>query len=208
MSRNLTLIAVCALALVCSAPSHGQDSPSLGDIARQAQKDKANKTPVKVITNDDMPSKSMSAAPAPGSGTSANAQPTVAGKSDNPESPAEGLERLRSKVDELDSLNRAELANTVLEGDNRNFPGRAPWEDKLFAAKNTFVAQNREVLKEVSQMETAAEGMKNIQDPNDPRVKLFNAKLQQLVQQTQQNAATFQAVIEEGKTLAGHAGGQ
>ena len=53
MTRILTLIAACALALATFAPARAQDatppsSPSLGDIARQAQKDrdrdKANKT--------------------------------------------------------------------------------------------------------------------------------------------------------------------
>ena len=44
MARNLNLIAACALALVTCAPARAQDSPatspSLGDLARQAQKDK------------------------------------------------------------------------------------------------------------------------------------------------------------------------
>jgi hypothetical protein len=211
MSRSITLIAVCAIAFVCSAPSYGQDSPSLGDLARQAQKDqkdKTNKAPAKVFTNDDIPYKSSSAAPATGAGAGSAVQPASGGNADSPQSPAEGLERLQSKVDELNSLSRDELANSALEGDTRNFPGRAQWEDKLFAAKQTFVAQDREVLKEITQIETAAEGMKNVDDANDPRVKLMNAKLQQLVQQTQQYSAAFQAVMEGGKTLAGHAAGQ
>ena len=49
------LIAACAFALVFSMPGPGQDSPSLGDLARQAQKDKANNAaPKKVFTNDDL----------------------------------------------------------------------------------------------------------------------------------------------------------
>jgi len=57
-------------------------------------------------------------------------------------------------------------------------------------------------------IEAAAEGMKDVQDMNDPRAKAVNAKLQDLIQQTQQNAAAFKAVMDEGKTLAGRAAGQ
>ena len=44
--------------------------------------------------------------------------------------------------------------------------------------------------------------MKSIQDPNDPRAKGVIAKLQQLVQEGQQDSAAFQAVMSEGKNLA------
>ena len=211
MSRSITLIAVSAIALVCSAPSRGQDSPSLGDLARQAQKDqkdKPSKAPAKVITNDDMPSKSSSASPALSVGTSAAAQPATGGKADTPESPIEGIARLQSQVDALNSLDRDTLAKSILGDDDRDFPGRARWENKLFSAKQTFVAQNREVLQELGMIEAAAEGMKDVQDMNDPRAKAVNAKLQDLIQQTQQNAAAFKAVMDEGKTLAGRAAGQ
>jgi hypothetical protein len=208
MSRSLTLVATFALLLFCSAPSRGQDSPSLGDLARQAQKDKANKPPVKVITNDDIPSTSNGASSAPSAGPSVAPPLQAPGKTDTPQSPAEGLERLQSQVDALDSLDRAALVSNVLEGEDRNFPGRAQWEEKLFAAKQTFVAQNRAVLQQVTQIEAAAQGIKDVQDANDPRVKSMNAKLQEIVQEARQNAAAFQAVMAEGKTLAGRAAGQ
>jgi len=211
MSNKLTIIAVLALGLFCSASSHGQDSPSLGDLARQAQKEqkyKANKPPAKVITNDDIPSKSNSASSALSLGPSTDARPAAPGAAKPPESPGEGIARLQSQVDELDSLDRATLAKTVLEGDDHDFPGRAQWEEKLFAAKQTFVAQNRSVLREITQIEAAAEGMTTVQDMNDPRVKAINTKLQEMVQVTQKNAAAFQAVMAEGKALAGRPAGQ
>jgi predicted secreted Zn-dependent protease len=109
-------------------------------------------------------------------------------------------------VDQLDSLDRAALVRSVLEGNDSNFPGREKWEEKLFAAKQAFVAQNRAVLQQVKQIEAAAQGMKNVQDANDPRVKSISAKLQELVQETQQNTAAFQAVMSEGQALAARAG--
>ena len=62
MPRSLSLIAACALALVICASARPQvspaTSPSLGELARQAKKDKdkANKPAAKVITNEDMAS--------------------------------------------------------------------------------------------------------------------------------------------------------
>jgi len=200
MPRSLSLIAACALALVFCVPGRGQDSPSLGDLARQAQKDKANKPTAKVITNDDMPSSSGGLSLGGGSGRIA--QPGSAGNSGEIQSPAEGLEKLQSAVDHLDSLDRETLVSNALDGSTSNFPGRAKWEEKLFAAKQTFVSQNRAVLQKARQLEAAAEGMKDVQDPNDPRAKSFSAKLQQLVQESQDNRAAFQAVITEGKDLA------
>ena len=58
MSRGLNLIAGCTLNLAVSVAGRGQDTPSLGDLARQAQKDKADKPAAKVITDDDLPSNS------------------------------------------------------------------------------------------------------------------------------------------------------
>ncbi len=202
MSRSLSLIAACALALVFCAPGRGQDSPSLGDLARQAQKDKANKPPAKVITNDDMPSASSGISSALGAGPSSAPQPEAAGKSDAVQSPAEGIEKLQSMLDQLDTLDRATLASNVLGGNTSNFPGRAKWEEKLFAAKQNFVSQSRDALQKARQLEASVEGMKNPQDPNDPRVKSMAAKLQQLMQESQQASASFQAVIAEGKDLA------
>jgi hypothetical protein len=202
MNLRLSLIAACAVALVVCAPGRGQDTPSLGDLARQAQKDKANKPPAKVITNDDVSSSSGGISSALGAGAAQPAQPGAAGKPDAPQTPMDGLDKLQSVVDQLDTLDRATLVSNVLKGDTSNFPGRAKWEEKLFAAKQTFVTQCRDVLQKARQLEATAEGMKDVQDPNDPRAKMVGAKLQQLIQESQQASSTFQGVIEEGKDLA------
>jgi hypothetical protein len=202
MARSLSLIAACALALLVCAPGRGQDTPSLGDLARQAQKDKANKPSAKVITNDDVSSGSGGISSALGSGSARSAQPGAAGKPDAVQSPEEGLDKLQSMLDQLDTLDRATLVSNVLEGNTSNFPGRAKWEEKLFAAKQTFVAQSRDILQKARQLQAAAEGMKDVQDPNDPRAKILTARLQPLIQESQQASAAFQAVIAEGKDLA------
>jgi len=190
------------LALIFCAPGRGQDSPSLGDLARQAQKEKATKPKAKVITNDDMPSSSGGVSSEIGGGPGRVVQPGPADKPGEIQSPAEGLERLQSVVDQLDSLDRATLVSNALGDNVPDFPGRAKWEEKLFAAKQTFVSQNRALLQKARQLEAAAGGMKDVQDPNDPRAKSVSAKVQQLVQESQQNSAAFQAVIAEGKDLA------
>jgi hypothetical protein len=204
MPRILNLIAACALALVFCVTGRGQDSPSLGDVARQAQKDKAKKPPAKVITNDDMPSSSGGLAPALGGGAGRVVQPGSAGNSSEIQSHDEGLQKLQGAVDHLASLDRATLATDVLEGNASDFPGRAKWEEKLFAAKQTFVAQTRGVLQRAEKLTASAKGIKDAEDPNDLRVKDLGAKLQQLVEETQQNSAAFQAVVAEGKQLAAH----
>jgi hypothetical protein len=208
MPRRLILIAASALALVVCSSGQGQDSPSLGDVARQAQKDKANKPPAKVITNDDMPSSSGGIAPALGGGTGRVMQPGAAGDPGAIQSPEEGLQRLQAAVDHLDSLDRATLAKDVLEGNTSDFPGRAKWEEKLFAAKQTFVSKTRIVLQKARQLTSTAEGIKDAEDSNDARVKNLGAKLQQLVEETQGNSASFQAVVMEGKELAAHPAAQ
>jgi hypothetical protein len=186
MSRSLALIAMCALALATCASARAQDSqapsPSLGDLARQAQKnkdkEKANKPAAKVLTNDDLPSNS---------GEIVSAQ---------------ALENMQSMLDQLDGLDRAALAKNVLQGNNSNFPGRASWEVKLFTAKQSYVSQGRDALQKARQLRASAEGMKNAQDPNDPRVKNMNVKLQEYVRDCVQVGSAFQAVVMEGRDLA------
>lgn len=198
MPRSLSLIGVCALALVFSLPAHGQDSPSLGDLARQAQKDKANKPVAKVITNDDVPSGS-------GGGLGQVAQPGAAGSTGAAESPAEKLDKLESLLGQVDSLDRATLAKNALQGNDTNFPGRDKWEEKLFAAKQTFVSQGRAMLERARQIQASAESLKGVQDPNDPRVKDMGARLQGLVRDAIQIGSAFQAVMMEGRDLAAQA---
>src|SRR5580704_13258437 len=88
MARSPILIVVCALALVACSSARAQDatpsSPSLGDLARQAQKDKdknrdkdkdsPTKPAAKVFTNDDMSSGSSGDSAVPGGSLGQGAQ--------------------------------------------------------------------------------------------------------------------------------------
>jgi hypothetical protein len=58
MLRKMSFLAVLACVLILSTPGYSQDQPSLGDVARQARKDKEKKAaqPKTVITDDDLPS--------------------------------------------------------------------------------------------------------------------------------------------------------
>src|SRR5690348_1144163 len=102
MPRSLSLIAACVLPLIFCASGRGQDTPSLGDLARQAQKDKANKPQAKVITNDDMPSGVGGLSSALSGGLNHSAQPGSTLKPGEIPSPAESLDRLQSLLDRLD----------------------------------------------------------------------------------------------------------
>jgi hypothetical protein len=214
MPRSLNLIAACVLALVLCSPGRGQDSHPLGDVARQSQKDKDkdNKPPVKVITNEDMSPVSDGISSALGTGPKRGADKhgvdTHDGdrhdfdRHDGDHSAEQGLERLQSMLNQIAAMDRDTLARNVLGGNTSKFPGREKWEDRLFAAKQTFVSQSLDALQKAKQVQESSEGIKGTPDTNDPRVKTIVAELQQILQQTQQANASFQAVIEEGKGLA------
>ena len=203
MSRRLTLIATCALALAAGASMRAQDSssssPSLGDLARQAQKDKAkaNKPAAKVLTNDDLPSSSGGPSDALGGGL----QPSGSKPGADP-SPAEKLAMIEALMDRLEVLDRATLVHNALNGKDVDFPGRAKWEERLVAAKETYVAQARVLIQKARQIVASADSLKGNQDPNDPRVKEMGARLQTLVRDAVQMDSAFQAIMIEGRDLA------
>ncbi len=215
MARNLTLIAACALALFTFAPAHAQDSPanspSLGDLARQAQKDKekdkTNKSTAKVLTNDDLPSGSGGASATLGGGLGQTAQATSGGETGADPSPAEKLAMLETVVDRVEGLDRATLVRNVLNSNDIDFPGRAKWEERLFAAKQVYVAQARDLVQKARQILATSESLKGNQDPSDPRVKEMGARLQALTREAVQTDSAFQALMIEGRDLASQAAG-
>lgn len=202
MHRKMSLAAVSALALMFGLPAHAQDaSPSLGDLARQAQKDKekANKPVAKVFTNEDMPSSAVGASAVLGSGPGTAAS----GPAGANLSPAEKLAQLDALVNMVESVDKATLIRNVLKDKSDvNFPGRAAWEQRLFAARDTYVVQARSVLEKARQIVASADSLKGTQDPNDPRVKEVSAKLQSLIRDAVQTDAGLRAVIIEGHDLA------
>jgi len=206
MPRRLSLIAACALALVTCASARAQDSPSsspsLGDIARQAQKDKANKPPAKVLTNDDMSSGSGGSSALLDGSAGQSEQMASGNKSGAAPSPTEKLAKMEALLDQVESLDRATLVRTALEGKDSDFPGRAKWEERLLAAKQAYVTQARDEVQKAREIVASADSLKGVQDPNDPRVKDVKAKLQSLVREAVQTESAFQAVMIEGRDLA------
>jgi hypothetical protein len=213
VARRITLIAACALALFTFASARAQDapanSPSLGDLARQAQKDKdkdkTNKASAKVLTNDDLPSGSGGASATLGGGLGQTAQATSGGKPGADPSPAEKLAMLEAVVDRVEGLDRATLVRNVLNSNDIDFPGRAKWEERLFAAKQVYVAQARDLIQKARQIVASADSLKGNQDPSDPRVKEMSARLQSLTREAVQTDSAFQALMIEGRDLAAQA---
>lgn len=199
MSWRLSLVAGCALALAVGVAARDQGSQSLGDIARQAQKDKAGKAAVKVVTNDDLPSTSS------GDPLGQAARTSASGKPGAEATPSEQLEKLEALLNAVDSLDRTTLAKSVLQEKDVNFPGRAQWEQRLFTAKQTYVTQGRALIAKARQIADSADSLKDIKDPNDPRAKDMKGKLQDLMRDAVQTGAAFQAVIIEGRDLASQA---
>ncbi|HEV2520872.1 MAG TPA: hypothetical protein VGT24_00710 [Candidatus Acidoferrales bacterium] len=208
MQRDLTLLAACALVLAVCAPGHAQDaaapSPSLGDIARQAQKDKANKPAAKVLTNDDLSSSTGPGTASLGAGFGQIA-PSAGGKSGASLSPAEKLAMLETVLDKLDTVDRLTLARNVLGSKDVDFPGRDRWEEKLFSAKQAYVVQGRELVQRARQIIDSADSLKGNQDPNEPRVKEMSVRLQALIHDAVRMDASFQAMMIEGRDLASQA---
>lgn len=205
MHKSPRLLAALSLTLglFFSFPALAQDSPSLGDLARQAQKDKdkdkAAKPAAKVFTNDDLPSSSGGAAEAFGGGVA----PATQGPAGASLSPAEKLTQLAKIVDVVESLDKATLVRTALKDKSDvNFPGRAAWEQRLVSARDTYVAQARSVLQKAREIVASADSLKGNKDPNDPRVKEVNARLQELIRDAVQTDAGMQAAVMEGRDLA------
>jgi hypothetical protein len=206
MPRTLTILAGAALALILSLPVHGQDSPSLGDLARQAQldreKNKSGKPASKVLTNDDLPAGSGGEAAIFGGGFGQPGPSAGDHKSAADLSPAEKIARAESVIDRLETLDRATLVKNALQGKDADFLGRAKWEDRLAAAKLVYVSRIREVIQEAKEIIASSDSLKGHQDTNDPRVKEMGARLQSLVRNAVQADSDFQAVIIEGRDLA------
>ena len=197
MFRTLNFILGCALVLAICVPAHSDDpQQSLGDIARQAQKEKAGKPAARVVTNDDMPSASGRDPLGQVEGTPASGKPGAQ------PTPAEQLEKLEAFLNVVESLDKTRLAKGVLQDKDVDFPGRPQWEQRLYTAKQTYVTQGRALIAKARQIADSADSLKGVQDPNDPRAKDMKGKLQDLMRDAVQSGAAFQAVIIEGRDLA------
>jgi hypothetical protein len=106
-------------------------------------------------------------------------------------------------MNQLDSLDRATLVKNILQGADSNFPGRSKWEERLYAAKQIYVSQGHDLAQKARQILAATDGLQGNHDANDPRVKEVSERLKELVRAGVRADAAFQAVILEGRDLAG-----
>ena len=205
-SRSCKLIVPVGLlvALAMCAPVHSQDSPSLGDLARQNQKSKSATSSAKVLTNDDIgPAKASSPL---GLATAGSAWPRPSDVS-NPESAQGAIADVEAKMNELDAMDRATLIKVALQRQNATFPGRQAWENRLWDAKQNYVARGKNLVDQSRQILSRAQSLQNSQGgqplkPDDPKIQSFVAQLKQLVQDATRADAAFQAVVMEGSDLA------
>jgi len=207
--RKMSFLAAVIWVVIPSTPACAQDQPqpSLGDVARQARKDKEkNKAQAKtVITDDTLPSsKGLSGLAASDLGGSQ-------GSGDAGSAMARALDRVNEaevNLKKLDALDRATLAKAVLLDNDVDFPNRRNWEDRLFAAKEHYVSHGRELIVELKQIvadaraQQASPGGQGKMSPDDPRAKEMIRKVQEIVQDAVRTESAYQAVVVEGWDLA------
>ncbi len=206
MLRKMSFLAELLWVLIPSTPAWAQDQPSLGDVARQARKDKEkNKAQAtKVITDDTLPSsKGLSGLAlgdlgnAPGSDQGGAMARALA-----------GLEQAEGALNKLEPLDRATLAKAALLENDVDFPNRRNWEDRLYAAKEQYVSHGRELFREMRQILADAQSLKASQDgqkklsPDDPRAQQLLRRIQEIMEDAVRTDRTYQAVVVEGWDLA------
>jgi hypothetical protein len=204
MLRRLTLLAGFVVALNLCTAVRGQDSPSLGDVARQLRKDKSDAAPKKVITNDDLPANAGSSS---AGGLGAIGDSKGLSKSGDTESPEVAIGKMEAAIKLLDSTDRATLVKAALQGTDPDFPGRRAWEDKLWEAKQAYVARGKELSQEARQILSTSQSLQASQPgqtlkPDDPKVQDLTRRLRQFIQDAMRADSNFRAVMMEGLDLA------
>jgi hypothetical protein len=208
MSRELLWIAL--LTAVPFTPLRAQEpdqQQSLGDIARQARKAKEDQAKTAaaakaVITDDSLPSRrTLGSASSANSATLDKSHATAAGKFAEASAAFDDAEQ---SLDQLDPLDRAELAKVALPGQSADFPGRRAWEEKLFAAKQGYVSHGRVLLSEARQLLNEIKSLSAAEKTPESKSKLqgLSLRLRQVMQDSLQTEANFQAILVEGQKLA------
>ncbi len=203
MLRKMSFLAVLVCVLISSRPGYAQDQPSLGDVARQARKDKEKNAaqPKKVITDDNLPSsKALGGLSDLGSSRSA-------GDGSAMSRALEGLDRAESALNKMDPMDRTTLAKAALLDNDVDFAGRSRWEDKLYSAKQQYVSHGRELFREMRQIladvqTLRSQGGQTKVGPDDPQAKELLRRLQEIVQDAIRTENAYQSVVVEGWDLA------
>jgi hypothetical protein len=132
-----------------------------------------------------------------------------AGGGDPVSSAYQGIDRAEAALNRLEPMDRATLAKNALEGNGADFPGRRAWEEKLFAAKQTYVSRSRYLLQQMrGLMNNAVSAQTSGAGPDSAQAQDLMGRAQQLLQAAQQTESAFKAVITEGQELAKQAKAQ
>ena len=204
MLRKMSFLALLAWVLIPSTPGYAQDQPSLGDVARQARKDKEKNAaqPKRVITDDNLPS-SKPLGGLGDLGSSKNAGDGIAMARGS-----EALDRAETALNKLDPLDRATLAKAALLDNDVDFPNRPRWEDKLYSAKEQYVSHGRELFQQMRQIMAdvrsllSSQGGQRKLSSDDPRAQELLRRLQEIVQDAVRTENAYQSVVMEGWDLA------
>jgi hypothetical protein len=189
------------------AQDQTQDQPppqrSLGDIARQARKDKEKNVPKPktVITDENLPSSKGLG----GLGDLGSSQ--AVGDSSAMDKALSKLEEAEGELNKLDTLDRATLAKAVLMDNDVDFPNRRNWEDRLYSQKQHYVSHERELIVEVKKTVAQVESWKaslggQKLDPDDPRVQQLKSRVVGIIQDALRSEQDYRAVVMEGWDLA------
>ncbi|OLB21310.1 MAG: hypothetical protein AUH16_02735 [Acidobacteria bacterium 13_2_20CM_57_7] len=200
----MSFLALLAWVLIPSTPGYAQDQPSLGDVARQARKDKEKNAaqPKRVITDDNLPS-SKPLGGLGDLGSSKNAGDGIAMARGS-----EALDRAETALNKLDPLDRATLAKAALLDNDVDFPNRPRWEDKLYSAKEQYVSHGRELFQQMRQIMADVRSLQSSQggqrklSSDDPRAQELLRRLQEIVQDAVRTENAYQSVVMEGWDLA------
>jgi hypothetical protein len=210
---------VAMFAAPCGFAQTQDAQPSVADAARAAAAAKKDKSaaPKTVITEDSLGSGATATQKSAGAG--ANAAGTTSASGSTAAGDAGGgsansasldaawarLQATEATLDRFEPLGKSEVAVTVLGGNSADFPGRAEWEEKMYAEKTTYVARSRQLIqamKEALLMMAQMNSGDQKLSSHDPKVMSLTRKTTQLMQLAQQTEAEFQGVVNEGKALA------
>lgn len=211
MLRKLSILFTLALALVPWQASYAQDpQPSLGDVARQARKDKENKkTPPKaVITEDTLPSSGAGGGLAFGDlGVTSSGNSSSKSSASSSAEASSAMDKAIAKLDQADAalnrvapMDRTMLAKLALQDDDVNFPGRREWETKLYDAKQIYVAHGHDLLAQTRELLAEAQAVGDKGSASERSALM--SRLQSVMQDANRTEAAFMAIIMEGKDLA------
>ena len=184
--------------------------PSLADAARQARQNKdKNAAPTKrVFTDEDVAaaghSDSSSSSVSGLSSSRSNSHSSSRANDSSPMGQAwAGIDRAEGSLDQLAPLDRSSLAHVVLQENDVDFPGRRQWEDRLFVAKETYVAESRQLVDEMKSLMENAQSFQGSDGAakgtgDNPQAQALVGRAQRLLAQAKTTEANFKAVMQEG----------